>query len=201
MAQNATILIVPGLRDQVAQHWQTLLETELRTLGRPVRSLPAMGRTSLNCDGHVAAITAAIVAVQGPVILVAHSGGCIMVAHWAKHSEAIHHSAVHGALLAAPPDFDRPLPEGYPTLAQLRQGGWLPVPHERLPFSSLVAASRNDPLGQYVSVAAMAADWGSALVDLGAVGHLNPASGFGPWPQALSLITRLQLAPRTHPEH
>jgi predicted alpha/beta hydrolase family esterase len=29
------------------------------------------------------------------------------------------------------------------------------------------------------------------LLDLGEVGHLNPASGFGDWPQALELVKRL----------
>ena len=28
--------------------------------------------------------------------------------------------------------------------------------------------------------------------DLGAVGHLNPASGFGDWPEAVELIAQLR---------
>jgi hypothetical protein len=39
--------------------------------------------------------------------------------------------------------------------------------------------------------AAMAKDWGSRLVDLGEVGHLNPAAGFGEWPMAETLIHEL----------
>jgi predicted alpha/beta hydrolase family esterase len=34
----------------------------------------------------------------------------------------------------------------------------------------------------------MAMDWGSTLVELGSVGHLNPASGYGEWPRAQQLI-------------
>ena len=33
---------------------------------------------------------------------------------------------MQGALLATPPDFEAPLPDGYPTLDALRAGGWLP---------------------------------------------------------------------------
>jgi predicted alpha/beta hydrolase family esterase len=98
---------------------------------------------------------------------------------------------VLGALLATPPDFERPMPEGYPTIAALEAGGWLPVPREPLPFPSIVAASRNDPLGAFDRVAGLARDWGSLLVDLGEVGHLNPASGFGEWPMAELLICEL----------
>jgi predicted alpha/beta hydrolase family esterase len=54
-----------------------------------------------------------------------------------------------------------------------------------------VAASRNDPLAEYNRVVSLADAWGSRLVDLGEVGHLNPASGFGEWPGALSFIDEL----------
>ena len=37
----------------------------------------------------------------------------------------------------------------------------------------------------------MANAWGSREHSLGAVGHLNPASGFGPWPGAMFLIEQL----------
>ena len=111
-----------------------------------------------------------------------------MLAHWARSTRR----PVLGALLATPPDFERPMPEGYPTIADLAAGGWLPVPRERLPFPSIVAASRNDPLGSFDRVAGLARDWGSRLVDLGPVGHLNPASGFGEWPMAESLISELE---------
>lgn len=178
-----TILIVPGLRDAVAEHWQTLLERRLPD----VCSVPPMGRSDLSCAARVEAIEHAVQAIEGPIVIVAHSGGCIMVAHWAR----LTHRAIQGALLATPPDFEQAMPAGYPTLGTLEAGGWLPVPRERLPFPSIVAASRNDPLGRFERVADLARAWGSRLVDLGQVGHLNPASGFGEWPRAVELIGEL----------
>ena len=83
------------------------------------------------------------------------------------------------------------MPEGYPSQDVLRQNGWLPTPRATLPFPSIVAASTNDPLGRLDRVAALAAAWGSRLVNVGAVGHLNPAAGFGEWPQAEDLIREL----------
>ena len=139
------------------------------------------------------AIERAAQSVEGPTVIVAQSGGCNMVAHWAIQTRR----SVHGALLAAPPDFETPMPDGYPTVAALRAGGWLPVPRERLAFPSIVAASRDDPLTTYQRAAALADDWGGRLVDLGKVGHLNPASGYGEWPLADKFIRELsaQTAP------
>lgn len=185
MAQASTVLIVPGLRDHVAAHWQTLLAAQLPR----GRTVPPMGREDLDCARRLAAIESAIAGIEGPVVIVAHSGGCVMVAHWARMTA--HAARVRGALLATPPDFERPMPEGYPGIDALAQGGWLPVPREPLPFRSLVVTSDDDPLGALDRVQALARDWGSEVFHAGAVGHLNPASGFGPWPLAMDLVERL----------
>ena len=185
MTVSPTVLIVPGLRDHVEAHWQTLLAQHLPR----ARTVPPMGREDLDCVRRVQAIDTTITASAGPVVIVAHSGGCITVAHWAQRSA--HTARVRGALLATPPDFEQSMPEGYPTLAALQAAGWLPVPRQRLPFRSLVALSDNDPLAQRQAVLSLAQDWGSETLDLGAVGHLNPASGFGEWPLALELVHRL----------
>ena len=134
MMREATVLIVPGLRDHVPQHWQTLLASRLPR----VRTVEPMGREDLDCARRVAAIERDANAINGPLLLVAHSGGVVTAVHWAKQTQR----AVHGALLATPPDFERAMPAEYPTIDELRAGGWLPVPRNRLPFRSIVAASR-----------------------------------------------------------
>jgi serine hydrolase len=188
MAGEATVLIVPGLRDHVPEHWQTLLASRLPR----VRTVTPMGRDDLDCLARVEAIEEAAAGIAGPIILVAHSGGVIAVTHWARLTRR----AVRGALLATPADFDQPLPVGYPSMGALEGGGWLPVPRNALPFRSIVAASRNDPLARYERVAAFARSWGSKLVDLGEVGHLNPASGFGDWRGADRLLAELEASAR-----
>lgn len=186
---HPAVLIVPGLRDHVDEHWQTWLADELVSQGHLVCQVAPMGRDDLDCAKRVAAIEQAAQAISGPLIIVAHSGGCIMLAHWARQTRR----AVHGALLATPPDFESAMPQGYPTLEALKAGGWLPVPRERLPFRSVVAASRNDPLARLEHVAWLAQDWGSELLDLGEVGHLNPASGYGKWPPAEVIVKGLAM--------
>src|SRR5262245_33452224 len=161
--REVTVLIVPGLRDHVAEHWQTLLAARLPR----VRMVEPMGRKDLDCARKVAGIERESNSIKGPLLLGAHSGGVIMVAHWANQTQR----AVHGALLATPPDFERPMPAEYPTIDELRAGGWLPVPRNRLPFRSIVGASRNDPLGRFERVAELARQWGSKLVGLDEVGQ------------------------------
>jgi predicted alpha/beta hydrolase family esterase len=180
---SPTIVIVPGLRDHVAEHWQTLLEQKLP---RAV-CVPRLERDKLSCAAWVDTLERTLAGVDGPVVLIAHSAGCMITVHWAQR----HRRPIQGALLAAPPDFESPLPEGYPAQEVLRENGWLPTPRSRLHFSTIVAASTNDPLGRLDRVEALAAAWGSRVVKVGAVGHLNPAAGFGPWPRAEGFIREL----------
>ncbi|MFE7418277.1 RBBP9/YdeN family alpha/beta hydrolase [Rhodococcus sp. NPDC057529] len=178
-----TVVIVPGLRDHVADHWQTLLAERLDT----VRTVPPLERDKLSLAARIAALDTVLTDIDGPVVLVAHSAGVAITVHWAQQASR----PVQGALLATPPDFEEPLPAGYPTRGELDANGWNPVPRRRLPFPSIVAASTDDPLARFRRVAGMAESWGSKLVDLGAVGHLNPAAGYGYWPYAEELLREL----------
>ncbi|MGN9804952.1 RBBP9/YdeN family alpha/beta hydrolase [Micromonospora sp. L32] len=190
---GTVIVTVPGLRGEVADHWQTRLAADLPN----VRPVPPLGRDNPSLVDRVAAVQDAVKSAGAPVILVAHSAGVIVTVHWAARS-GVPDGIVRGALLATPPDLAAELPAEYPSLAVLEQRGWLPVPLAPLPFPSIVAASADDRLGEPARVRALADAWGSRYRDLGAVGHLNPASGYGPWPAAEPLIKELDTveAPR-----
>lgn len=180
---DATVLIISGLRDHVAEHWQTLLEARLEK----VRSVPPAEVDKLSCANRVARIQAELDQIEGPVILVAHSAGVLMTVHWATK----HQHNIRGALLVTPPDLEQSWPSNYPSSESLKQEGWAPLPTQTLAFPSLVIASTNDYLASLDAVEAMAKSWGSELVNLGEVGHLNPAAGYGPWPQAEAFIQQL----------
>lgn len=183
MSIPATILIVPGLRDHVAEHWQTLLAAQLPR----VRTVPPLEHDKLSCAARVQAMEHTLAGIEGPVVIVAHSAGTMMVAHWAQQGTR----PIQGALLAAPADLETPMPAGYPAVELLGANGWLPIPRQRLPFPSIVAASSNDPLSRLERARAFAEAWGGRFVELGAVGHLNPASGYGEWPRAMQLLGEL----------
>ncbi|MEU3216680.1 alpha/beta fold hydrolase [Streptomyces sp. NPDC006971] len=183
LTASPTVVIVPGLRDHVPGHWQTILGDTIEN----TRTVPPPETDRLSCDAQVAALDEVLSDVSGPVVLVAHSAGVMSTVHWAQR----HQRSIKGALLAAPPDFDTLLPEGYPSPEALRENGWTPTPRTPLPFPSIVAASTNDPLADADRVAGLARAWGSRLVVLGPVGHLNPASGYGEWPRAEELVREL----------
>jgi predicted alpha/beta hydrolase family esterase len=183
--KKATVVFVPGLRDHVADHWQTLLQARLPGSV----CVPRLGKDNLALHDWVDALDRTVASIRGPVVLVAHSAGVMMVVHWAL----AHVGPVRAALLATPPDFEAGLPAGYPSREVLAQNGWMPVPRALLPFRSTVVGSTNDPLASLDRAAAFARDWGSEIVDAGAVGHLNPAAGFGEWPQGISLLRQFGL--------
>ena len=114
MLEQYTLVLVPGLRGHVEDHWQTILSREVPG------SVVAMPDQPLDRSraGKVLALERCLSQVQGRVVLVAHSAGCHTVAHWA--SQALPSlKRVEAALLVTPADIERDLPAGYPTQSDL----------------------------------------------------------------------------------
>ena len=167
-------LIIPGLNGSGPGHWQTLW-AEKYGFGRVEQHDWENPDPSL----WTGTLDAYIEASKNPVVLVAHSLGCLTVAHWARvYREKI--NRVHAAFLVTPPDVECSphIPEALRCFAA----------HELLPFPSLVVGSENDPYMTRDDAQALAADWGSRFVNAGAVGHINLDSGHGPWPEGEILL-------------
>lgn len=179
-AVQPTILTVPGLGGSGPSHWQTLWED-----ARPdtVRVELGMWNTP-HRNSWVTKLDEAIRQAQAPVILAAHSLGCLAVAWWAELSPQPYGWPVAGALLVAPADVDR-------TGAHGELKGFAPTPRTPLPFPSIVVASTDDPWIAPERAHSLAVDWGSHFVDAGAQGHLNAASGIGWWHEGQELLDRV----------
>lgn len=171
------ILTIPGYQNSGPGHWQSLWEASLRDIARV--AMPSWDHPRK--VAWVEALDEAIAACTSPPILVGHSLGCLAVLHWA----ATHDREIRGALLAAPVDVERA-----DALPELR--GFGPVPRRRLPFPSILAASSDDSFLAVERARELAADWGAGLVNLGPCGHLNQASGHGPWPRGEALLADLR---------
>jgi uncharacterized protein len=171
------ILIVPGLGGSGPHHWQTYLE----------RSFPGASRVHQDDwdrpdrDAWTERLAAAVDAAPGAV-LVAHSLGCVVVAHAAAARPDL---PVAAALLVAPADVDRE------HSAMDRLPGFAPMPCTALPFRSIVVASTDDPYMTVERARAFADDWGAEFIEAGALGHINVDAGFGPWPDGERMLRRL----------
>ncbi|MFO0731291.1 MAG: alpha/beta hydrolase [Nitrospiraceae bacterium] len=169
-------LIVPGIGNSGARHWQTRWErrhpwwrrVRQRDWDRPDRM------------DWVGGLERALRACVAPPVLIAHSLGCLTVAHWAAQADC----PVKAAFLVAPPDPSSP---SFPNQAH----GFHPVPSMRLPFPSLVVTSSNDSLGSATFARRCASAWGSLFFDIGAAGHINADSDLGDWPEGLRLLARV----------
>ena len=173
-----TILIVPGLGGSGPEHWQTRWEElDPRCLRVPQRDWDAP-----ECSLWVTALERAVRDAVGEVVLVAHSLGVVLVAHWARSGSV---AKVKGALLVAPPDVESP------ERAPIETRSFAPIPRQALPFASMVVASRDDPYACIECAQQLAAAWGSRFVDLGVAGHINAASGLGAWQAGRDLLAQL----------
>ena len=169
----ANILIIPGWRDSPPGHWQSLWAEQLPGAVRVQQD----DWITPSRQAWVASITRAIQEQHGPVVVVAHSLGCIATTHLPP--EATAHIA--GALLVAPAD-----PERRGVLAD-----FCPVPYQALPYRSIIVASSNDPFCPVRTAGAYARAWRSEFVRLQNAGHINVESGFGAWPLGLALLQSL----------
>ncbi len=170
------VLIIPGIGNSGTQHWQTLWEmanpefvrVQQRDWDRPV------------CDEWVASLETAVKMAGPRVVLVAHSLGCLTVAHWASRP----HSPAAAALLVAVPDPNRPDgPKGIT--------GYSLTPTQPLPFRSTVVISNNDPFGSAAHAERLAHDWCSLVVNIGERGHINADSNLGAWPDGFEMLEQL----------
>ena len=169
---DCDILILPGYAGSEEEHWQARWAARLKT----ARIVAQDDWHRPDPEAWRSRVVKAVEAATRPVILIAHSLGVVAAVEAApRFPEGV----VRGALLVAFPDIEAgaDLPESVRAFA--------PVPRDPLPFPSLLVASRTDPHCRYELAEDYAYAWGSALVDAGEAGHINVASGHGPWPEGL----------------
>jgi len=121
-----------------------------------------------------AALIAAAERAQRPALLIGHSTGAVAIA---LAAERLQDADVRGAFLVAPPAED--------ALATLDGGVWPGLPRARLPWPSVLVASRTDPWASHRDSLALASDWGADFIDAGESGRIDADSGHGPWPDGL----------------
>ncbi|MFZ4651970.1 MAG: RBBP9/YdeN family alpha/beta hydrolase [Rubrivivax sp.] len=188
-APRPRLLVVPGLHGSGSDHWQSWLQR--RTPGSRRVEQSDWGTPDL--EAWVARLRHTLQAEPpGPWIAAAHSFGCLALVQHLLSPEVDAERPVVAALLVAPAS-----PWRFGLEAQLMR---------RVTRAELtVLASSNDPWLPTEAALGWAHAWGARLTDLGDAGHVNAASGHGPWPPVLQQLERLrqrwQAAKRGRPEY
>lgn len=162
-------LLLPGLDGSPASHWQHWWER----MDPTARIVEQKCWERPRSDQWLTEIAGALLLHPGAV-LVGHSLGAVaavqLLARWPQLK-------VGGALLVAPAETSR----------DPRTAPFGKIPEVPLHVPTIVAASRNDPWMSQPRARWLAKRWGAEFVDMGEAGHVNVASGFGPWPEGRAL--------------
>lgn len=159
------LLVIPGLCDSGAAHWQTWLQARTPGAVRVTQrdwTTAKLQRWSARIDSTLAR------SGPGRWLAVAHSFGVLALV---EHLTRVPDSPIAAALLVAPAD---------PAKFDLHDR----LPNKALPRPATLVASSNDPWMHWAEAARWAARWACPLIDLGPAGHVNAESGFGPLPLA-----------------
>ena len=170
---GAPLVMVPGIKNSGRKHWQTVWQ---KTLPNATRFRPqSWDEPDLN--DWIKALDAEIAAIKQLPILVAHSLGCLLVAHWAARGGR----SVRGAFLVCVPNSAAPrFPEAAETFKS--------EPLVSLPFPALIVASSDDPYASIVHARRRASQWGTGFVVAGDLGHINESSNVREWKQGADLL-------------
>lgn len=168
-------LLVPGLDGSPAAHWQqwwaaTEASSLMVDLSDPARPDPQRWQAEL----------AGMILRHPGAVLVGHSLGAVLIS---RVLTAWPQLDVRAALLVAPAE----------PMGRDRIESFAPLREVALHVPAMVVASRNDPWMGFGRARQLAQVWQADLIDAGFAGHINVASGFGPWPGGKQLRDDLLL--------
>lgn len=169
-AEGLALFTLPGLDSSGPEHWQTKwerLRPDITRIEQRNWAKPDLAKWSRRAEK-------AILSATHPVVLIAHSFGCLTAVHAGDRLQG----RVVGALLVAPAD-----PDKFGVATQL--------PTAPLAYPALLVGSTNDPWLSAAKARGLARAWGTRYTELQGAGHINADSGFGPWLQGLRLLDEL----------
>jgi len=175
------VLNIPGLGGSGNEHWQSRWEAlypECRRVEQCNWNIP-------DKNNWLNALDASIQACETPPVLVAHSLGCALLAHWASRRNS---APVKAAMMVAPADVDNR--DTLPAEAAC----FGPMPLGMMPFPTTVVASTNDPYVVIQRAQVFATAWGADFHNLGEMGHINGDSHLDTWNTGWDLLQEIREA-------
>lgn len=174
-------VIVPGVGGSEHDHWQSWLQRQLKSCSRVQQqdwNKPVLHE-------WVEQFIKTVQAIQEPIQIVAHSFGCLTtVAALAQHPEL--NQNIKNLVLVAPAN---PARFGDAGFARDSQNDYQQYFHQlKLQVPTQMIISENDPWLNFQDALQLAKAWKIRPKNLGQVGHINVASGFGPFPEIYDFL-------------
>ena len=167
-------IVIPGYQNSGPAHWQTRWQARYANTVRVEQAdweSPVMADWVATLDDTIRRVHQS---TEQPLVVVAHSLGCITLVHWASRLGSAAANLVKAAYLVAPADVER---VDAPAAIQ----HFSPIPLTRLPFPACAVASGNDPYCRLERAQQFCQAWSARLIDAGALGHINSQSNLGDW--------------------
>ena len=174
-------VIVPGVGGSEHDHWQSWLQRQLKSCSRVQQqdwNKPVLHE-------WIEQFVKTVQAIQEPIQIVAHSFGCLTtVAALAQHPEL--KQKIKNLVLVAPAN---PARFGDAGFARDSQNDYQQYFHQlKLQVPTQMIISENDPWLNFQDALQLAKAWKIRPKNLGQVGHINVASGFGPFPEIYDFL-------------
>lgn len=174
-------VIVPGVGGSEHNHWQTWLQRQLKSCSRVQQHhwhQPVL-------QEWVTQFVKTVQNIQEPIQIVAHSFGCLTtVAALAQHPQL--NQKIKNLVLVAPAN---PARFGDAGFARDSQNDYQQYFHQlkiQAPVHMII--SENDPWLSFQDAMQLAKAWKIKPHNFGQVGHINVASGFGPFPEVFDFL-------------
>ena len=169
-------VIVPGVGGSEHAHWQSWLQRQLMSCSRVQQqdwNTPVL-------QNWISEFVNTVRPIQGHIQIVAHSFGCLTtVAALAQHPEL--NQKIKNLILVAPAN---PARFGEAGFARDSQQDYQRYFHQlKIAVPTTFLMSENDPWLKFEDAKCLAKAWKLDPINLGQVGHINVASGFGPFPE------------------
>ena len=174
-------VIVPGVGGSEHDHWQSWLQRQLKSCSRVQQqdwNKPVLHE-------WIEQFVKTVQAIQEPIQIVAHSFGCLTtVAALAQYPEL--NQNIKNLVPVAPAN---PARFGDAGFARDSQNNYQQYFHQlKLQVPTQMIISENDPWLNFQDALQLAKAWKIRPKNLGQVGHINVASGFGPFPEIYDFL-------------
>lgn len=174
-------VIVPGVGGSEYDHWQSWLQRQLMSCSR----VEQLHWDQPILTQWVAQFVHSVAQIEDHVQIVAHSFGCLTtMAALAQHPHL--QDKIKNLVLVAPANPARFNRTGFATAKTENYQAYFHQLKVDVPCQMLI--SENDPWLGFDDAQLLAQAWQLHPINLGAVGHVNVASGFGAFPDILPYL-------------